>query len=88
MTPELEVLDQLQGGDLPLEVIAKLFEDQARFLKALSRMVEAGEVALNDTTGQAIPLWRFQEIARTGEAGAGASSLRVSITEVGARRIA
>ncbi len=87
MTPELEVLDQLQGGDLPLDVIANLFQDRARFIIALSRMIEADEIRLNDAAGQAIPLWRFQQISRTGEIGAAASSIRVSLTDVGTRRV-
>jgi len=87
MTPELEVLDQLQGGELPLEVIAKLFEDRARFVKALSQMLAAGEVSLNDNAGQVIPLWRFQEIERSAEVAV-PSSIRVALTEIGARRIA
>jgi hypothetical protein len=88
MTPELEVLDQLQGGDLPLEVVAKRFDDHSRFLNALVRMVEAGEVALIDPAGNAVPHWHFQEIARGDTRNAAVGSIRVSLTDIGARRIA
>jgi hypothetical protein len=31
MTPELETLDQLQGSDLPLQIILRLFPDADAF---------------------------------------------------------
>jgi hypothetical protein len=88
VTPELEVLDQLLGGDMPLDVLARLFPDTGRFAHAFSKMIQAGEVRLADATGKPIPLWRFQELDRSGDLVAAAVTIRVSVTEVGAKRVA
>jgi hypothetical protein len=39
MTPELEVLDQLQGGKRLLFVIRQLFENETHFLQAIHSML-------------------------------------------------
>ena len=62
MTPELEVLDQLVGGDLTLAVIADLFPDQDRCRQAIGAMLKAGEVCILDAQGQALAAWRYREL--------------------------
>ena len=42
MSPELETLDQLLGGDLPLTVIRKLFPDAERFVRTRRLLEDPG----------------------------------------------
>ena len=46
MTPELETLDQLQGSDLPLEIILRLFPDAGAFRRGVMGLVACGDVCL------------------------------------------
>jgi hypothetical protein len=64
MSPELEVLDQLQGGDLPLRVVASLFPDEAHARRAIAAMLAAGELELLDAEGTALSPWQQREFER------------------------
>jgi hypothetical protein len=46
MSPELETLDQLLGGDMPLAVVCGLFDNGERFARSVAAMLHAGEVRL------------------------------------------
>lgn len=83
MSPELETLDQLLGGDLPLPVIRGLFDDQDRFARAITAMLEAGELRLVEAAETDVPRWRWREVLN-----ANAGSTRVAITKAGVKRIA
>jgi hypothetical protein len=84
MSPELETLDQLLGGEMPLLVIRGLYRDDARFVAGLSGMLHAGEVRLVNQDGEEVPGHRWREaLADPGVC----ASLRVDITEAGARRV-
>jgi hypothetical protein len=87
LTPEIEVLDQLTGGDLALGVIATLFRDTARFGNALAALIEASEIRILDPTGAPVPEWRFAELRRQTDFLDAVSKYRASITEIGARRL-
>jgi hypothetical protein len=77
MSPELETLDQLSGGDLPLTVIRGLFPDEERCTRAILAMLKAGELRL--WTEVEVPRYRWRD-ALSGEG-------RLSITDAGLRRI-
>jgi hypothetical protein len=84
MSPELETLDQLLGGDMSLTVIRGLFENHDRFARAIAAMLDAGEVRLVDSDGTELPGWRWREVlAAETEAG----DFWLSITDAGARRV-
>jgi hypothetical protein len=83
MPPELEMLDQLLGGDLPLSVIRALFGDEKRFAQAVAAMLNAGELRLLTGDGEEVPGWQWREMLSTNAPGA-----RLTITQAGARRIA
>ena len=51
MSPELETLDQLEGGNLPLPIVRGIFREESRFVRAIEAMLEAGEVRLLDSDG-------------------------------------
>jgi hypothetical protein len=84
MSPELETLDQLLGGSLPLPVIRGLFDDDGRFVGAVTAMLDAGEVRLLAGDGYEVPRWQWRELlADRGEQ----TVARLDITRAGARRI-
>jgi hypothetical protein len=87
MPPELEVLDQLIGGDLPLNAIAGLFPDRDHCHQALTAMLKSGEINILDGSGQLVPAWRFRELQGTEDLWSEGTPYRLSITEVGAKRI-
>lgn len=82
MSPELETLDQLLGGDLPASVIRKLFPDNERFMTAMRAMLTAGELRLMATDGTEIPRWKWSDALASR-----VDFVRLAITDVGARRI-
>jgi hypothetical protein len=83
MSPELETLDQLLGGDLPLSLIRSLFAEEQRFVRGLLALLGTGEVRLLDSNGVEVPRWQWQEVLKTA-----CASHHLSITDLGARRIA
>jgi hypothetical protein len=87
MTPELEVLDQLLGGDLSLAVIADLFPSQANCRQAIGAMVKAGDVCILDAEGEALPAWRYRELENAPDTWSRTTPYQLSITENGAKRV-
>jgi hypothetical protein len=83
MSPELETLDQLLGGDLPVSVIRDLFGDERQFARSVTAMLNAGELRLLTGDGEEVPRWQWREILNANALGA-----RLRITQAGARRIA
>ena len=86
MSPELEMLDQLQGGDLPLSVVRGLFGDDDRFVRAAVAMLDMEEIRLLEAEGTELPRWRWREVL-TSPAAPEAVRGRFAITEARARRI-
>lgn len=84
MSPELETLDQLLGGKMPLPVIRGLYSDDARFANGLSALLHAGDVRLLGQDGADVPRWMWREVLADPSAW---PPLVVHLTEVGARRI-
>ncbi len=82
MSPELDLLDQLLGGDLSTDVCRSIFDDDERFVHAALQMLSAGEIVLLDEDGTEIPKWKRAEILQSNTENA-----RVRITDIGAKRI-
>ena len=87
LAPELEVLDQLLGGDLPLNVIVDLFHNIERCQRAVSAMLHNGDISIISQSGQKIPSWRYRELQSVPQFWAQGTSYRLSITDAGAKRI-
>lgn len=87
MAPELEVLDQLLGQDLPLNVIAKLFPDPEHCRRAIQAMLKGGDVRIVDSEGVALPEWRYRELQYRPEFWEGEGEYRLTLTEQGAKRV-
>lgn len=82
-SPELETLDQLCGGDLPITIIRKIYRDEFAFNHGLSAMLNNGDVRLL-RQGSPVPMW---EISRLLEAPDKWDGLILSLTDLGAQKI-
>jgi hypothetical protein len=60
MTPELETLDQLQGSDLPLEIILRRFPDADAFRRGVMGLIACGDVCILTVGGIEVPAWRHR----------------------------
>lgn len=88
MTPELETLDQLQGSDLPLEIILRLFPDADAFRRGVMGLITCGDVCLLTVGGIEVPAWRHRELFVDGLVMQEMRNLKLSITAHGVGRIA
>ena len=87
MSLELEVLDQLAGGDMAVTVLRARFKDVTHFERAILALVEAGEIEVLDTSDSIVALWRLQKLSREVAAWWDGDTLRARITHAGARRV-
>jgi len=86
MSPELETLDQLLGGELPLRTIRGLFPTTEVFNTAMQWMLSCGDVRLFDDKGKELPRWAWRDIF-SGELDAKAALFMLDLTEQGARKL-
>jgi hypothetical protein len=87
MAPELEVLDQLLGQDISLDLIAKLFPDREHCRRAVQAMLKDGDIRIVDSEGVPIPEWRYRELQHQPEFWERDTPYRLTITEQGAKRV-
>lgn len=87
MSTELETLDQLLGGDLPLRVIRGLYPDAESFTNAIHAMLRAGDVQLLSEGKAEVPPWQWREFFVPGRGLPELSQFRLALTEQGMRRI-
>jgi hypothetical protein len=62
MSPELETLDQLLGGDLPLIIIKQLYADGAAFARGVQGLLDGGDVQLLSDDRVEVPRWQQHDI--------------------------
>ena len=87
MSLELEVLDQLQGGDLPLPVIKSLFADDLTFSRAMLGLLGCGDIRLVTRDGAAVPSWQWRELFAERQGRKDLTALTVQLTDQGGKRI-
>jgi hypothetical protein len=87
MSPELDTLDQLLGGKLPLSVIRQVFSDDSRFAASIHKMLTSGDVCLRNDYGEVLPSWQWRELFDGGKWLGKQSRLMLDLTDQGARRI-
>lgn len=83
MSPELEMLDQLLGGDLPVSEVRSLFDNNDRFVHAALAMLNADEIRLIDGDANDVPKWKSVEALKSNS-----GSERIRITDGGINRVA
>ena len=86
MSPELDTLDQLLGGDLPLSTIRRNFRDDRRFAHAIVEMLNDGQVILRTAAGETVAPWQWRVLVE-GITDESAASHWLSLTPAGARYV-
>ncbi|MDG3006722.1 hypothetical protein [Paludisphaera mucosa] len=86
MSPELETLDQLLGGELPLVVVRGFFDEGERFEKAMAAMLCVGEIRLLIEGGE-IPHRRWAELLAAARDQKCPAGVWIDITDAGIQRI-
>ena len=81
MSAELETLDQLLAGGMPLAVIRTVYPNAACFVRGMTGLLAGGDVRLL-ANGVVVPSWRWHEVLTGASDG-----LRVEITDAGAARV-
>lgn len=85
MSPELETLDQLLGGEMPLNVIRRIYADDESFAKSMKELLASGDIRL--LAGDEVPKWQWKELLADGGWKRQQTPLTLAITESGANRI-
>jgi hypothetical protein len=88
MTPELETLDQLLGGDLPLKVVRDLYADADHFRRGVLGLLSCGDVSLLNIDETEVPSWRWGELLCEDAVATELANMKLRITANGTRRIA
>jgi hypothetical protein len=88
MSAELETLDQLLGGELPLAVIRNLYPDVDAFTRGVLGLLSSGDVCLLMVDKTIVPRWRWRELFVDGAVMKELGGLNLRITAKGAHRIA
>jgi len=82
--PELELLDQLCGGDLSLAVCQRLFSSREQFLRAARGLAASGHIHVVDGAGNEVEPWRWDELRfQSQEAAEASAAWNLSITPAG-----
>ena len=87
MSPELETLDQLLGGNLPLAVIRNLYPDAEAFRRGVLGLLTSGDVVLRTAQETDVPRWRWRELFVDGRIADELNNFRLEITDQGAKRV-
>jgi hypothetical protein len=88
MSPELETLDQLLGGNLSLEIVRKLYPDAESFKRGVLGLLSSGDVRILTIDQDEVPKWHWKELFVDGTVMKDLGCLRLAITAQGARRVA
>jgi hypothetical protein len=88
MSPELETLDQLLSGALPLAVIRNLYPDVDAFKQGVFGLLISGDVCLLTVDHTDVPSWRWRELFVDGTVTNELGNMNLKITAQGVRRIA
>lgn len=86
-SPELETLNQLLGGELPLAAVRHLYPDDERFVKGLSRLLSTKQIRLMRAEGADVPSWQWHTLLVQGTILLELDRFRVKLTSLGARKV-
>ncbi|HTD21075.1 MAG TPA: hypothetical protein VK738_00310 [Terriglobales bacterium] len=84
---ELETLDQLLGGDLPLTLIRELYPNAQAFMQGTFGLLSNGDVRLLTIDEAEVPKWRWRELFVNGVVMNELENMKLKITDKGAKRI-
>ena len=86
-SPEIETLDQLLGGQMPLGVIRRLYESDDGFTRGTLALLRSGDVRLFDQSHTEVPPWRWRALFEEGQVLAALGSFALRVTETGAAKV-
>ena len=86
-SPEMETLDQLLGGDMPLTVIRGIYPDEASFLRGVLALLSSGDVRLLTQDNSETPPWRWRELFEEGRVIHDLKEFRLTVSPRGAQRV-
>jgi hypothetical protein len=87
MSPELETLDQLLGGNLTLAVVRTFYSDEHAFARGVLGLVSCGDVRLLTTKGVEVPTYQWRELFIGGAVTGRVDELQLEITDQGAQKV-
>jgi hypothetical protein len=88
MSPELETLDQLLGGDLSLTIVRMLYSDADTFLRGIQALLSNGDVRPFSIEGPEVPDFEWRELFRDKSVLDKLASLKLKITQQGVDKVA
>jgi hypothetical protein len=86
MSLELETLDQISEGGLPLQVVRDFYPDDKTFTAAIHALLRNGDVRLL-SEGAEVPRWRWRELFDEGCVTNEMPLLRLELTDQGVRTL-
>jgi hypothetical protein len=86
-SPELELLDQLLGGNLSLAVCRRFFNGDASFSRAVLAMLDDGTIELLRADSAKVPRWQWVTAIEESFLQTDGGDVVLSITPLGAERV-
>lgn len=88
MSPELETLDQLLGGDLSLAIIQQVYPSIDAFKQGVLGLLNGGDVCVLEADGAIVAEWRWRQLFGENSLPYDPSQLKLRLTAQGVRRVA
>jgi hypothetical protein len=86
-SPEMETLDQLLGGEMPLSIIRRLYDSDESFVRGTLALLQNGDVRLFDPSHTEVPRWRWRPLFEVGEVLEALPSFTLDVTKSGAAKL-
>jgi len=87
MSPELETLDQLAGGDLSLTIVRKFYPEAQEFIAGVLGLLSCGDVRLLAKDGSEVPRWQWRHLFVTDTPPQEWDGMKLTLTKQGARKV-
>lgn len=87
MTWPLELLDQLLGDDLTLDIVAQIYPDAPTMKKIVKHFIADGFVEVVDAQGRPLELWEWDALCRERVSFLGCFDYTARLTDAGAEFI-
>lgn len=86
-SPEMETLDQLLGGEMRLNVVRRIYDADASFMRGILALLQSGDVRLFDESHQEVARWRWRRLFEEGEVLLALESFTLEVTEGGVAKV-
>ena len=86
MSPELDTLDQLLGGNMSLKIIRQIFPNDEGFTQGVLGLLRDSDVRLL-VGGEEVPRWQWRALFEGGDILGDLRRFDLEITEQGLSRI-